>query len=240
MSDFFEQLNARIAQYDLLRHPFYQAWSMGQLTSGDLREYARDYYHHVEAFPGYLDGFSSRLEEGELRRAVHANMLDELGVEDSTGQVGRSHSELWLDFAEGVGAGRTMAGYEPVDEVNGLIAYFSRVAREGSPAEALAAFYAYESQVPRVAQEKTRWLREAYAADERTCGYFTLHATADVHHSAVWRNQLRKWLIANPGQEKAALEAGEAAAKALWNALDGIARERLARGLERTHPHPSA
>ena len=229
MNDFFEQLNARIARYDLLRHPFYQAWSMGQLSNDDLREYAQDYYRHVDAFPGYLDEFQSRLGEGELRRAVQANMLDELGAEDATGQVGRSHSELWLDFAEGVGAERTMAGHEPVDEVKGLTAYFTRVAREGSPAEALAAFYAYESQVPRVAQEKARWLREAYAVDERTCGYFTLHATADVHHSAVWRNQLRKWLTANPDQEKAALEAGEAAAKALWNALDGIERERLAR-----------
>ena len=226
MNDFFEQLNARIAQYDLLRHPFYQAWSMGQLTNEDLREYARDYYHHVDAFPEYLDEFSSRLEAGELRRAVRANMLDELGEEDGSE---RSHSEIWLDFAEGVGAGRDMSGHEAVEEVKGLIAYFTRIAREGTHGEALAAFYTYESQVPRVAQEKARWLREAYAADERTRGYFTLHATADVHHSAVWRNQLRKWLSANPDQEKAALEAGEAAAKALWNALDGIERERLKR-----------
>jgi len=229
MNDFFEQLNGRIAQYDLLRHPFYQAWSMGQLTSEDLREYARVYYHHVDAFPKYLEAFSARLEAGELRHAVKANMLDELGAEDATGRSGRSHSEIWLDFAEGVGAGRSMAGHEPVDEVKGLTAYFTRVARQGTPGEALATFYAYESQVPRVAQEKARWLREAYSADERTCGYFTLHATADVHHSAVWRNRLQEWLAVNPDQEKAVLEAGEAAAKALWNALDGIERERLAR-----------
>jgi len=226
MNDFFEQLNARIAQYDLLRHPFYQAWSMGQLTNEDLREYARDYYHHVDAFPEYLDAFSSRLEAGELRRAVRANMLDELGEEDRSE---RSHSEIWLDFAEGVGAGRDMSRHAAVEEVKGLIAYFTRIAREGTPGEALAALYAYESQVPRVAQEKARWLREAYAADERTCGYFTLHATADVYHSAVWRKQLQKWLTANPDQQDAALEAGEAAAKALWNALDGIERERLER-----------
>ena len=27
MSDFFAALDARIARYDLLQHPFYQAWS---------------------------------------------------------------------------------------------------------------------------------------------------------------------------------------------------------------------
>jgi pyrroloquinoline-quinone synthase len=39
---FFEQLEARIANYDLLCHPFYRAWSVGELTREDLREYARD------------------------------------------------------------------------------------------------------------------------------------------------------------------------------------------------------
>ena len=38
------------------------------------------------------------------------------------------------------------------------MSYFHRTASEGTQAEALAAFYAYESQVPRVAQEKARGL----------------------------------------------------------------------------------
>jgi pyrroloquinoline quinone (PQQ) biosynthesis protein C len=80
-----------------------------------------------------------------------------------------------------------------------------------------------------VAQEKARWLREAYGAGGRTCEYFTLHAAADVHHSAVWRNQLQKWLAANPEWEQRALKAGEGAAEKLWQALDGIERERHAR-----------
>ena len=28
-AEFFEQLDARIAKYDLLCHPFYKAWSAG-------------------------------------------------------------------------------------------------------------------------------------------------------------------------------------------------------------------
>src|SRR5258708_35564954 len=77
ISEFIEQLEARIAKYDLLCHPFYKAWSAGALTRDDLREYAQDYYHHVEAFPSYLEAFGMRLDEGELRRAVLANMCDE-------------------------------------------------------------------------------------------------------------------------------------------------------------------
>ena len=77
---FFEQLDARVAKYDLLCHPFYKAWADGQLTREDLREYAQDYYHHVEAFPTYLAELGIRLEDGELRRAILANMADEKGV----------------------------------------------------------------------------------------------------------------------------------------------------------------
>ena len=226
---FFEQLDARIAKYDLLCHPFYQAWSAGELTREDLREYARDYYHHVEAFPIYLAELGIRLDESELRQAVLANMADEKGMADGSGAESAAHSELWLDFAEGMGAGRDMRGHRPVREITDLMAFFHRVASEGTPEEALAAFYAYESQVPRVAKEKARGLREMYGADERVTGYFTLHTTADVFHSQVWRQQLAKRLESNPQVSEKALAAGENAAKALWRALDGIESRRTAK-----------
>jgi pyrroloquinoline-quinone synthase len=225
---FLSLLEDRIHQYDLLCHPFYKAWSAGELTSDDLRAYAEDYYPHVEAFPGYLAQLGVRLEEGELRRAVLANMTDEKGGEDSFGEPERSHSELWLDFVEGVGGSRT-AKRRPVAGVRKLTSWFQRVASEGTPEEALAAFYAYESQVPRVAQEKDRGLRELYGADAKTRGYFTLHATADVYHAQVWRNQLEKRVKTNPETAEKALVAAETAAKALWAVLDGFEARRMKR-----------
>ena len=101
------------------------------------------------------------------------------------------------------------------------------MASEGTAEEALAAFYAYESQVPRVAQEKERGLREMYGADDKTCGYFALHATADIYHSNVWRTQLERRMEANPKTAEAALDAAENAARMLWQALDGIEAARL-------------
>jgi pyrroloquinoline-quinone synthase len=225
--EFFCQLEANIAKYDLLCHPFYKAWAAGELTREDLRAYAENYFHHVEAFPTYLAELALRLEDGELRRAVLANMSDEQGAENSLGGSEPVHAELWLDFAEGMGADRDKIPL-PIAELKGLIEHFSRVAREGAPEEALAAFYAYESQVPRIAQEKARGLREMYGANERTCAYFTLHATADVHHSGVWRRQLEKRLEADPQAANTALAAAESAAQALWHALDGIEERRTA------------
>ena len=224
-TEFFEQLEASIAKYDLLCHPFYRAWAAGELTRDDLREYAQQYYRHVEAFPSYLAAFALRLEESDLRRAVLANMCDEKGIGGKQDAV--PHSELWLDFAEGMGAARDVSWHTRVAEVRELVWHFQRVASEGTPEEALAAFYAYESQVPRVAKEKERGLREMYGADQKTCGYFTLHATADVYHSNVWRKQLEKRVAANPETAQAALDAAANAAKMLWGALDGIEAARI-------------
>lgn len=227
-AEFFEQLEARIGKYDLLCHPFYKAWSAGQLTRNDLREYAQDYYHHVETFPSYLAALGMRLEEGELRRAVLANMCDEKGVDGRPGRDSVPHSELWLDFAEGMGSSRNLEWHTPVPEIRQLIRHFQQVASEGSPEDALAAFYTYESQVPRIAQEKERGLRETYGADDKTCGYFALHAPADVYHARVWRKQLEKRIAAHPEAADAALDAAENAARMLWKALDGIDARRTA------------
>ena len=224
---FFTQLEASIARHDLLCHPFYRAWAAGELTRDDLREYSRQYFHHVDAFPCYLAELALRLEEGELRRAVLANMCDEKGAAGGSVKDSTPHSELWLDFAEGMGASRDMRGHQPLPEIDSLMTHFHQIASEGTPEETLAAFYVYESQVPRVAREKERGLREIYGADDKTCGYFTLHATADLYHSNVWRKQLEKRLATNPEAAQAALDSAENTARFLWQALDGIEAARI-------------
>ncbi len=218
--DFLAALEERIARYDLLNHPYYKAWTAGELTREDLRAYASDYYHHVAAFPTYLSALHSRLADSELRRAVLRNLCDEE-------MEGRPHSELWLDFAEGMGADRdAVRRHQALPEVRSTIAAFRRVAQEGSTAEALAAFYAYESQVPRVAKEKAEGLAKRYGADAATCAYFKLHQHADVEHSKVWRELLEAEVAAHLEQAEPALQAAEDAAHSLWHVLDGMETRR--------------
>lgn len=227
-SEFQRQLDERIGKYDLLCHPFYQAWSAGQLTREDLRAYAAEYYRHVAAFPEYLGDFAARLKPGPMQRAVLSNLADEEG-RDSEAGGGTAHAELWLDFAEGMGGRREAVREGKGETVTPLMAHFRRAAGEAGAAEALATFYAYESQVPRVAQEKAKGLRERYGADEKACAYFTLHATADVHHANVWRGLLERCVEEDPACGERALAAAEEAAKALWAALDGMEADRLSR-----------
>ena len=220
LQTFLWALEERIARYDLLCHPYYKAWTAGQLTRDDLRQYASDYYQHVASFPACLSTLHSRLDDGKQRRAVLRNLCGE-EIE------GRPHSELWLDFAEGMGADRDQVlEHRPPPEVRELVREFRRVARDGSTAEALAAFYAYESQVPRVAKAKADGLGERYAADVRTCGYFRLHQFADVEHSQVWQELVSMEIAAHPEQAESALAAAENAARALWHVLDGMEARR--------------
>jgi pyrroloquinoline-quinone synthase len=224
---FWSRFEERVAPFNLLQHPFYQAWSKGELTREDLREYAAEYWHHVSAFPTYLSALHSRLPDGEMRREVLRNLAEEEGVDSATA---RPHSDLWMDFAEGMGASRDeVAGRAVQPEMTALVATFRELMQEGTASSAMAALYAYESKVPAIAATKVEGLAEHYETEGAAARYFTLHQTADVAHASVWRELIDKELAARSAEdEEAALNAGERAAKALWFALDGVERRRLA------------
>ena len=226
---FWQRFDARVAPFDLLTHPFYQAWTAGTLTRGDLAHYAAEYWHHVSAFPTYLSALHSRLPDGELRREVLRNLADEEGTDAAHA---RPHAALWMDFATGMGASAAEVRAQQVQpEMASLIATF-RALMHAEPTAALAALYAYESRVPAIAAEKARGLTELYGSDAATARYFTLHETADIHHAQVWRDLIESELAGVPAEQRAqaeerALAAAERAAEALWAALDGVERTRL-------------
>ncbi|HEV2576175.1 MAG TPA: CADD family putative folate metabolism protein [Acidobacteriaceae bacterium] len=226
-TSFWTALESRIAPYNLLTHPFYQAWSRGELTRDDLRAYAAEYWHHVSAFPTYLSALHSRLPDSELRREVLRNLAEEEGTDSPTA---RPHSDLWMDFATGMGATRAEVRNHTVQpEMAALLTTFRAAMQEPKAAAAMAALYAYESKVPQIAATKAEGLANHYSADATTAKYFTLHQTADVAHAAVWRDLIDKELASDPTAGDAALDSAERAAQALWIALDGVERERQSR-----------
>lgn len=220
--EFWTRAAGELRPWDLLKHPFYQAWSAGELTHAELGFYGRQYLEHVAAFPTYLTALHSRLPEGKMRRAVLRNAAEE--------EVkGKPHADLWRQFVAGIDPEGPAHAAPAEPEVEQLVDTYRELGQSASPAAALGAFYAYESQVPRVAEEKRSGLRKFYGADDATCAYFTLHMTADVHHASVWRGLIDQAL--EEGGEGAAAEALDGmrtGARALWRALDGIetARQR--------------
>src|SRR6266852_8254750 len=156
MNQYLDLLDADIAAKHLLKHPFYLAWKRGELSKDALADYARQYYHHVAAFPTYLSAVHANCNDQTTRKQLLSNLVDE--------EAGSpNHPELWLKFAKGLGIEDVdLAGAEKQPETKNLIDAFRSVCRDGSTAEGLAALYAYESQIPAICESKIDGLRRHY------------------------------------------------------------------------------
>src|SRR5690349_19490364 len=92
-------IDSKVAERAMLKHPFYQAWTEGRLPLDTLRDYARQYFHHVEAFPRAVSAVHSACPDREGRRMLAENLAEEEGIEAGK----QDHASLWLKFACGLG-----------------------------------------------------------------------------------------------------------------------------------------
>ena len=209
-------IDSKVAERAMLSHPFYQAWTEGQLPLDTLRAYARQYFHHVEAFPRAVSAVHSACDDRDGRRILAENLAEEEGLEAGK----QDHASLWLMFASGLGESEAAAREQQLNpETEALIETFRRLSRR-SYASGLGALYAYESQFPAVAAAKIEGLIERYGIDdEETLRFFRVHESADVEHSAVCRALLAR--LPEDSREEAIAAGGELAG-ALWNFLSGV------------------
>ena len=209
-------IDSRVAERAMLSHPFYQAWTEGRLPLDTLRDYARQYFHHVEAFPRAVSAVHSACDDREGRRMLAENLAEEEGLEAGK----QDHASLWLMFAYGLGEREEAVRSQRLNpETRALIVAFRKLSRQ-SYAAGLGALYAYESQFPGVAHAKIEGLIERYGiSEESTLRFFRVHESADVEHSDVCRTLLDRLPEAQRGE---AIAAGEELAGALWNFLSGV------------------
>lgn len=209
-------IDSKVAERAMLKHPFYQAWTEGRLPLHTLRAYARQYFHHVEAFPRAVSAVHSLCDDRGGRRMLAGNLAEEEGLDAGK----QDHASLWMMFACGLGEDADAVRAEALNaETHRLIDTFRKLSRQ-SYAAGLGALYAYESQFPGVASAKIEGLIDRYGInDEETLRFFRVHESADVEHSAVCRELLGR--LPETGREEA-VAAGEELAEALWNFLSGV------------------
>ena len=209
-------IDSKVAASAMLKHPFYQAWTAGRLPLDTLRAYARQYFHHVEAFPRAVSAVHSACPDRDGRRMLAENLAEEEGIEAGK----QDHASLWLMFACGLGESEgAVRAQQPNGETQALIDTFRKLSRQ-SYAAGLGALYAYESQFPGVASAKIEGLIDRYGiADEETLRFFRVHESADVEHGDVCRRLLDRLPEDQRGE---AIAAGEELAGALWNFLSGV------------------
>jgi pyrroloquinoline-quinone synthase len=180
-------IDAAVAERSMLSHPFYQAWEAGELTTDALAAYARQYFHHVEAFPRAVSAVHANCPDARGRRLLAENLAEEEGL-----AAGKDdHATLWLGFAEALGADEAAVRAESLNsETQALIDAFRALSRR-SYASGLAALYAYESQLPAIAKTKIKGLVERYDVGAPSAlRFFEVHEEADMEHASVCRDLL--------------------------------------------------
>lgn len=222
MNQHLDSIDQQIAAKHLLTHPFYLAWTRGELSRAALTDYAQQYYHHVAAFPTYLSAVHARCEDQPTRKQLLANLIDEEAGDPN-------HPELWLQFAEALGTSRAeVCATAKQPETAALIETFRTVCASGDTAAGVGVLYAYESQIPAVSETKIDGLKKHYGfSDPKGYEYFSVHVEADREHSAQERALLKEHLSDRNASTVTA--SVERVLTALWALLSGVcARHAIA------------
>ena len=224
-SQFKQQVQAIIAAKNLLKHPFYVAWTNGQLTKQQLQQYAEQYFFNVLAEPTYLSAvhfnmphIHSETYSGNIhaRQQVLQNLIDEEHGD-------KNHPALWKAFALALGAtDKTLASAAPLSGTEKLVATFRDLCLNRPFYAGLAALHAFESQVPEIAAVKIEGLAKFYGMKNPVdYEFFTVHQKADVYHSQTEWSLIEQF--ADTAEKQAAvLTATQQTCDALWGFLDGI------------------
>lgn len=187
------RLDDIVAEYSLLEHPFYVAWSKGELPVAALKDYAREY-----------GAFIATISAG-WRAAGN----------EAVAAVEEHHTRVWNStFAESLGAAVTAP---QVEGVAALVALANEMFSD--PVAALGALYAFESQQPFTAQSKLDGLRHHYAdLPAAVREYFRLHED-DYDEPAILAHRIN---ALDPQDVARAEEACRRMSQALYQALTGI------------------
>jgi pyrroloquinoline-quinone synthase len=197
----WERIERSRERWDVLRHPFYQRWSAGQLERDELARYSGQYRHAVEAIATMSTAAADALpDQQELRR--HA--AEEVG-----------HVRLWDGFVDACGGSADDAATaETAECVRAWTA-------ETTPAQTLARLYAIESGQPPISTTKREGLLDRYGfTDGAGTAYFRVHESRDVEHAAEVRELISE--LADEADEDAIVAAAETAFRANWRLLDGV------------------
>ncbi|MDP9074508.1 MAG: iron-containing redox enzyme family protein [Actinomycetota bacterium] len=186
--------------FQLLDHPFYQRWQRGELTVGDLADYAVQYRHFEQLLPGFLGQIAVGVTDERAAGLVAMNLADEAG-----------HLALFDRFAAALGA---TPG--PADDATDQLVATYRALAASSPAHGLAGLAAYEGQAAAVAATKARGLRDHYGLDGEAVAFWDVHAELETGHAA-WAAEAMASLETHPDT---VFVSARRAAEAWWSFLD--------------------
>jgi pyrroloquinoline-quinone synthase len=204
----WERIEQARERWNVLRHPFYQRWSAGELSRDELACYSGQYRHAVRAIAALSEAAADAApERPELRR--HA-------AEE------RDHVALWDGFVEAAGGS---AADQPTPETEECVRAWSDMPGADDCGRdllgSLVRLYTIESGQPEISRIKRQGLVDRYGFSEGPAtAYFRLHEQRDTEHAAQARELIEE--LAAQGDEDELAAGAEAVLRANWRLLDGI------------------
>jgi pyrroloquinoline-quinone synthase len=220
--DVLARLDEARSATNVLEHPFYERWSAGELSAGELSVYAGEYRHAVVALAQASERVAAKAGP------EHRSRLERHAAEEA------AHVALWDEFAQAArtAAGSTRSGdagagegpARPAAQTEACVAAWTAGA---DALEHLAVLYAIEAGQPEISKTKLEGLtgHYGYVAEGPAVEYFRLHERLDVEHARQAGELIEELLDGRPDAEAVAnrmLARAQAALVGNWELLSGV------------------
>jgi pyrroloquinoline-quinone synthase len=180
MKSLIKRIDEMIEERSLLKHPFYQMWSDGNLSVDSLTGYSKEYYQLVKSVPSFMTPIIEQAPDS-LKSELTSNQEEEI-----------QHIKPWIRFASSLGVDeKELEHYAGLPKTIQAVSQLSSLMNsfEGGS----CAMYAFEKEIPKISQVKLEGLAEFYGiSSEQATEYFKLHTEADIRHAAAWRKALEQ------------------------------------------------
>jgi pyrroloquinoline-quinone synthase len=209
MEKLVKMIDKEIQNRSLLKHPFYQMWSKGELNLDHLQGYSKEYFSLVKTIPKMVGNIASLTINSESRQAIEENRREE-----------SEHIRLWKKFVLKLGVPEeVLFTYNGATSTNKAVSRLKKITTN-SFEEGICSMYAYEMELPKISRSKIDGLELFYNInDDGALEYFRTHEEVDVRHAQVWRDLIE---YIPRSRHKTALNAAIESLKAQNELLDSV------------------
>jgi len=182
MTLLIDRINAEIEKGSLLKHRFYQLWQEGKLTLDQLSGYSKEYFQLVKNIPSFVENTLNNNPTKRSDKIIESILAEE-----------REHVEPWVRFAASLDVSSEELHQYPGESLTRKAVSDLSVISKSSFEEGVAALYAFEKELPKISETKSKGLRQFYNKfDDDSHRYFDIHKEADIYHAKIWENILNE------------------------------------------------